>query len=220
MGCCEVSRQQSKSEIFIMDIILQMKISSLSWNEANDCLAAMSTMKDSINKKTLMSNIKILSHSRHYEMKVLENILSHLSETFNFQDINFYLIAFMNLGREDPHVLLFDLLFKHSKSATFTYSALEKSLFDYLSFYTIKLNFCIESNLKQEHKAIIYDDLIKLNLNIYTYDHIRHIVKQIVKDSKEKDVVTLESFRIMLMDYKIFEFSQIRDIFTNFFEVI
>lgn len=203
-----------------MDIILQMKISSLNWNEVNDKLMAMSTMKDSISKKTFMNNIKDLSNSRHYEIKIFENILGHLPETFSLQDISFYIIAFMNLSNMDTYSLLFQLLSNHAKSASFTYSALEKSLFDYLSFYTIKLNFSVESNLKPEHKSLLYEDVAKLNVNVYTYDHIRHVVKQIIRDSKEKDVVTLESFRQLLIDFKIYDFGQIREIFTTYFEAI
>lgn len=203
-----------------MDVILQMKISSLNWNEVNDRLKNMSTMKDLISKKSFMSNIKDLSHSRHYETKIFDNILGQLPETFSFQDISFYLIAFINLSNTDTYAILFQLLSSHSKSTSFTYSVLEKCLFDYLSFYTIKLNLCIEGNLKAEHKALLYDDVVKLNVNVYTYDHIRHVVKQILKDSKEKDVVTLESFRQLLLDFKIYDFSQIREIFTHIFEAI
>ena len=219
MGCCESQRESNIAEVFILNISSSLKISSMSLNEIKDILTNLSIMRDSFSKKAIINRISDLRDSNHYEKCIFELILNHVQETFHLNELLFYLFAFLNhrTSGKKPILELFNLFKAINNKSEMSFGSLEKILTDYLCFYTVKLNFCIETNVLKEESENLKNELKLLNQKYYNYNNIRHIVSLIIGDNNEKDNVSLPILEKILNDFEIFDIRGLRDVFTSYF---
>ena len=225
MGCCEGVRAKSIAEQFIQNIILQMKLSTMSLYDVKEYLTSKSTMKESISKKLLNSDTIAIKNDNHYENKIFELIFSLFNETFEISHLLFFLFAFVNenniekIDEIENTKSLYELFksYNNNNYHVLTYGYLEKLLVDYICFYTIKLNFCIETNVLYEEDIELKREIKNLNQKYYTYNNIHFIVKKIIGDSNENEVVTSIGFDNKIQEYKLHSFIELRNLFVGYF---
>jgi hypothetical protein len=216
MGCCE-NKYSNSGEDFIKDITIFMKLNSMTYNEVTAKLNRLSTMKYSISKKAFYSKInEFVNNNNHYEEKILELANAHLNDTFTINQLLFYIFAFLNHTSEENAIKqLYKIFIEANRTSDLSYASLEKILTDYLTFYTNKINFCIETNLNDEHLCS-KEDIARLNSEIYTYDNIRILVGKILKSESEKGeehVISQKVFTDMITNFKIYSIDNLRDLF-------
>ena len=185
MGCCEISKKIYPSEEFIKEIILKMKLKTMSYEEVTDKLSKISIMKDKILKKNFITKLSDYQGNNYYEKEILEKIHDRLQETFLINELLFYIIAFISTNNyeENGSVLknerLYYIFLTMSKEEELTGNVLEKLLIDYLSYYTYNINNLFINKIRAEHEHF-KPEMEELNNTIFASDNINSFVSNML----------------------------------------
>lgn len=219
MGCCQI-RESSKAEEFVIDTLSIMKITTFNFEDLTTKMEAIITLNSTLTKKEFMKCIREYAYFDHYEVAFFNDILSGFTEKFTRSQILFFLIAFLNNDKvsEDKFKILYETLFNLNGERAFTIASLQKYMVDYITFYTSQINKIFLANLKSEHKSF-ENELVLLNKTVYTHENICLLVKNIINEMDENEIVTLSTFREIDFKINVCDFRDIRNAFLSSYEL-